>query len=108
MTATADPDAPSSHSRRDSILGEHREAILFAAAERKATAVALVGSVARGEDTPDSDVDFLVDFASGATLFDLAGLQLRLADLLGCEVDVISRGGLTERHSGMLQDAISL
>jgi predicted nucleotidyltransferase len=50
----------------------------------------VVGSVARGEDNEGSDVDFLVDLASGATLFDLGGLHEDLEDLLGIPVDVIS------------------
>ena len=48
--------------RRDAVGGQHREAILRAAAKRKARSIALVGSVARGEDGPDSDYDFLVSF----------------------------------------------
>ena len=109
-TAAAGREAPAAPEggRLGAVLGEHREAILDAAAERKATAVAVVGSVARGEDTPDSDVDLLVDFGPGASLFDVSGLKIRLEELLGCEVDVISRGGLTERHSDMLRDAIDL
>lgn len=94
--------------RRDRILGEHRDAILAAAAANKATSIALVGSVARGEDTSRSDYDFLANFAEGASLFDHAGLELALEDLLGAEVDVISRGGLKPKHAGIIADAIPL
>ena len=94
--------------RRDHILGEHRDAILAAAAANKATSIALVGSVARGEDTSRSDYDFLANFAEGASLFDHAGLELALEDLLGAEVDVISRGGLKPKHAGIIADAIPL
>ena len=95
-------------SRRDLILGEHREAIRAAAAANKAIGISLVGSVARGEDGPDSDCDFLATFAEGASLFDHADLELALEDLLGTEVDVISRGGLKPKHAGILTDAIPL
>jgi len=99
-------------SRRDEILDEHREAIVAAAAANKATAIALVGSVARGEDTPDSDYDFLATFAKGASLFDLGALQVALEELLSAEVDVISVGGLKpakrEGHRAMLAEAIPL
>lgn len=53
----------------------------------------VVGSVARGEDTEGSDIDFLVDAASGATLFDIGGLHEDLEDLLGVPVDIITSGG---------------
>lgn len=98
--------------RRDRVFGEHREAICAAAAENKATSIALVGSVARGGDGPDSDYDFLVTFAKGASLFDQAGLRIALRELLLAEVDVISVGGLKpdryEGHRAMLTEAIPL
>jgi predicted nucleotidyltransferase/DNA-binding XRE family transcriptional regulator len=49
--------------------------------------VRLFGSVARGEDGPDSDVDLLVDGHRG--LIDLAGLTDDLETLLGVPVDVV-------------------
>ena len=94
--------------RRDAVLGEHREAIRAAAARNRADSIALVGSVARGDDTVDSDYDFLARFKDGASLFDQAGLKLDLEELLGCDVDVISVGGLKDKHRGMLDDAITL
>ena len=48
--------------------------------------------MARGDDTDNSDCDFLVRFTDGASLFDQAGLKLDLEKLLGCDVDVISLG----------------
>lgn len=48
----------------------------------------LFGSVARDEATPESDVDFLVEFNRPVGLFTLLGLQLFLEELLGCSVDV--------------------
>ncbi|AFZ50417.1 nucleotidyltransferase family protein [Dactylococcopsis salina] len=48
----------------------------------------LFGSVARGEATPESDVDFLVEFKRPVGLFTLLGLQRYLEDLLNCSVDV--------------------
>jgi uncharacterized protein len=46
------------------------------------------GSVARGEATDQSDIDFLVEFEKGRTLLDLSGLRLDLIELLGRDVDV--------------------
>ena len=94
--------------RRDEVLNEHRDAIRRAAFHHKADSIALIGSVARGDDTSDSDYDFLARFGKGASLFDLAGLKLALQDLLGRDVDVISSGSLKERHRKMVDEAIAL
>lgn len=51
--------------------------------------VRVFGSVATGENRPDSDVDFLVEMESGRTIFDLAGFLGELRELLGAEVDVV-------------------
>lgn len=51
-------------------------------------ALFLFGSVARGEATLESDVDFLVEFKHPVGLFTMLGLQSYLEELLGCSVDV--------------------
>jgi len=94
--------------RRDRVLGEHREAILAAAAANKVISIALVGSVARGDDRPDSDYDFLATFEPGATLFDIGGLLADLEDLLDGEVDVLDAGGLRAKHAEVLAEAVPL
>jgi predicted nucleotidyltransferase len=57
----------------------------------------LFGSVARGEDREGSDLDLLVDPLDSTTLFDLAGLESELSDLLGVKVDVVTPGALAPR-----------
>ncbi len=98
--------------QRERVLGEHRDAIRAAAIANKATSIALVGSVARGDNKPDSDYDFLVTFAKGASLFDLGALQGALEELLSADVDVISARGLKPKeragHRAMLAEAIPL
>jgi len=54
----------------------------------------LFGSMARGEATAESDVDFLVEFEEGRTLLDLAGLRLDLREVLQREVDVATPNSL--------------
>ena len=90
--------------RRDTVLVRHREAIRAATARNRACSIALVGSVARGDDTDASDYDFLPE----ATLFDVAGLQIELGELLDAEVDVVYAAGLKDTHRGMTSDAIVL
>jgi len=94
--------------RRSLILEQNREAINDLARAHKAVSVAVFGSVARGDDTDTSDIDFLVEFEPGSSLFDLLHLQDALTELLGCEVDVISAGGLTDRDDHIRREAIPL
>ncbi|WP_462272645.1 nucleotidyltransferase family protein [Methanohalophilus sp.] len=63
----------------------------------KAEFVGIFGSYARGEEKPGSDVDVLVNFDTGTTLFDLVGLGDYLEDLLGLPVDVVSKRALHPR-----------
>ena len=62
------------------------------------TALALVGSVARGDHRPTSDVDILIDLQPGRkfSLFDLSGVRLLVGDILGREADVLVREDLPE------------
>jgi len=61
---------------------------------RGVTRAGVFGSVARGDATPESDVDFLVEFEKGRTLLDLSGLRLDLRDTLGRDVDVATPNSL--------------
>lgn len=54
----------------------------------------LFGSVARGDDGDESDLDLLVEPLETASLFDIAGLELELRDLLGIRVEVTTPGSL--------------
>jgi len=67
---------------------EKRDAVLDVARRYGAANVRVFGSVARGEATPESDVDLLVEWEPGRSLLDHAGLVLDLQDLLGAPVEV--------------------
>lgn len=56
----------------------------------------LFGSYARGEETPQSDVDilFIPDKSQHFSLFTMGGMYEDLKELLGKEVDLITEGGL--------------
>jgi uncharacterized protein len=69
-------------------LQARREEILKAAAAEGAVNVRVFGSVARGEATADSDIDFVVDFKPGYSLLNLSGLRLSLEELLGRRVEI--------------------
>ena len=53
------------------------------------------GSRASGTVTRSSDLDLLVDLRPERDLLDLVAFKLDLEDLLGCEVDVVTEGGLS-------------
>lgn len=92
---------------RPSLLLEHyHDAVIDAVEEHGGVGVWIFGSVARGEDTPESDLDLLVRMKPDATLFDLAALGEAIKELLGIEVDVVSEGGLKpERDDDILAEA---
>lgn len=71
-------------------LRAQRAAILALARKHGAYDVRVFGSVARGDSAPGSDVDFLVRFEVGSSIFDQVGLWLDLQTLLGCEVDLLT------------------
>ncbi|MPY82404.1 MAG: hypothetical protein GEV00_03605 [Actinophytocola sp.] len=71
------------------LLHQYREQIVALAQAHKATNVRVFGSVLRGEDGEDSDVDLLVDLEPGADLMDLVSLDADLAALLKRRVDVV-------------------
>jgi hypothetical protein len=77
-----------------SILADKRNDILRVASACGAYNVRVFGSVARGDATDKSDIDFLVDLEPGRSLFDLGGLLMDLQDLLGRKVDVATEKGL--------------
>ncbi len=56
----------------------------------------LFGSFARGEDTPESDVDilFVPDMSQKFSLFTLGGMYMDLKEMLGREIDLIPEGSL--------------
>ena len=51
----------------------------------------LFGSYARGDATPESDLDLLVELAPGRTYLDLGGLQYELEEQFGIRVDVMTK-----------------
>ncbi|WP_298665680.1 nucleotidyltransferase family protein [uncultured Methanofollis sp.] len=64
---------------------EKRDEILRIRAGHGARSVRLFGSTVRGEETPESDLDLLVEFEPGRNLLDHVALVQDLEDLLGQE-----------------------
>ncbi len=90
------------------IIGDKRDQILAIAAQYGAVNVRVFGSVARGDATEDSDIDFLVDFERQQSLMTLAGLHLDLEDVLGRRVDVLNAQHLRPRFAARIAGEIVL
>lgn len=79
------------------VLELHEGEIKQTATRNGATNLCLVGSLARGDEHEGSDIDLLVDFDPGRSLFDHARLVEELEALLGVSADVVSSRGLKPR-----------
>lgn len=91
-------------------LRTQKETILALGNRFGARHIRVFGSVARGEERPDSDVDFLVEFPRGYDLFSQRlALTDRLATLLGRRVEVVPEHELN-RHirDRVLKEAVDL
>ena len=71
-----------------------RRALVAAAAAHEVTNLRVFGSVARGEDRPDSDVDLLVDLPQHVGLLGLGRVQADLEAILGAKVDLVPASDL--------------
>ena len=88
---------------------DKRLEILAVALRHGARNVRVFGSVVRGEDGPQSDVDLLVEFEPGRGLLNHAALIEELQNLLGCKVDVASHNGLKPRiRQRVIEEAVAL
>lgn len=91
------------------LLRQRRDEIESVARAHGASRIRVFGSVARGDASPSSDLDLLVDLDEGRGLFDLGALLMDLRDLLGCDVDVATESSLRPRVAERaLVDAIDL
>lgn len=74
--------------RPSEALAAHRVRILDIAAASGARRLRVYGSVVKGLDREDSDLDLLVDLPPGTSLLRIVGLQLDMEDVLGVKVDL--------------------
>lgn len=93
-------------------LRSRRDEILALAERYGAYDVRVFGSVARGDSTAGSDVDLLVRYRPGTSLWDAVGLWQDLQELLGCEVSLVGEDDDDSRRKRFLsrarRDAVAL
>jgi predicted nucleotidyltransferase len=69
--------------------------------------IGIFGSVARGENDKDSDLDLYVEFGPNADLITYIGLWQFLEDTFGTKLDLISKGGLrSDMRDAVFQDLV--
>jgi len=91
------------------LLVDRKEEILRLASRHGAYDVRVIGSVARGEAGPQSDLDLLVRWSDSASLLDHAALMLELEGLFGRKGDIASDGWLKPAvRESVYRDAIPL
>jgi uncharacterized protein len=91
------------------MLQQQKASILDIANRYHAVNIRVFGSVIRGEEREDSDIDLLVDFLPGSTLLDQVGLIDALSTKLGRKVDIVSERALNKYlRQRVLQEAVTL
>ena len=92
------------------VLHEKSEVIHAACRQFGARRIRVFGSVARGEERPDSDIDFLVDFPPGYDLFtQRLPLAERLAEITGRRLNMVPEHELNRRlREAALNEAVDL
>ncbi len=90
-------------------LREKKSQIFEVAARHGVVGIYVFGSVARGDDRPDSDVDLLIAPGPSTSPWFPAGLVLDIESLLGRRVEVVTDRGLNPHlRDDVLKEAVSL
>lgn len=90
-------------------LKKHRKEVMEILGAYCALNPRIFGSVAKGEDSENSDLDLLIDVRPHTTLFDIVGLQIELEKALAVKVDIVTTGGIHKRiRDEVLSSARSL
>ena len=91
------------------LVEAHRDEIKAIVARHHGRSVAIFGSVARGDERPGSDIDFLVELEPGARPFEILSIGVELEEVLGVKVDVGIPDSLRARlREEVLAEAVPL
>lgn len=91
------------------LVDAHRKEIKAIVARHHGRSVAIFGSVARGDEKPGSDIDFLVELTPGTRPIEILSMGVELEEALGVSVDVGTPESLRhEIRTRVLAEAIPL
>ena len=91
----------------DLIIEHIRHAIAPVLHKYEIRNASLVGSMARGEHTPESDIDLVIEIGQPISLLTFARMKIELGHILGKKVDLIERTAIKPRlKKYLLQDEI--
>ena len=85
-------------------MQSHRDAIRHVVASHRARNPRVFGSVLRGEDTEESDLDLLIEPTAETTLMDIGAIRLELRRMLGVPVDVLTPDALSDAFRDRVLD----
>jgi len=89
-------------------LAAHVNDVADICAREHLTNIRVFGSVARGEDTAESDIDLLYDSLPDASGFSVATVYNELVELLGCEIDLVSAKHVPPYRRNMMIESIPI
>ncbi|MBC8414490.1 MAG: nucleotidyltransferase family protein [Nitrospira sp.] len=88
---------------------DRREDILSIARNFGAKSVRVFGSVARGDDNPESDLDIILEMEPGASLLDIIAIKQDIEELLDLHVDVVTESSISPYiRDKVIKEAVSL
>jgi predicted nucleotidyltransferase len=76
-------------------IKSRREDILDITTKYGAKNIRVFGSMARGEESPDSDLDIIVEMDEGSSLLDIIAIKQDIEDLLGLKVDIVTEASIS-------------
>jgi len=79
----------------ENLIRDKGKDILKISRQHGARRVRIFGSTARGQTSPTSDLDILVDMEVTRSLLDIVAIKQDLEDMLGCKVDVVTESALS-------------
>ncbi|MCA9759220.1 MAG: nucleotidyltransferase family protein [Candidatus Eisenbacteria bacterium] len=91
------------------VIQAKRDDVLQVARKHGVTSIRIFGSVARGDDSPESDIDLLITTGPVVSSWFPAGLILDLEALLGRDVEIVTEPGLNPLlREQVLSEAVNL
>lgn len=92
-----------------SIIRNRRKEIIDIAKKYGAKNVRIFGSMARGDESINSDVDIIVEMETGSSLLDIIAIKQDISELLGRKVDVVTEASISPYiRNAVLKEAVNL